>query len=135
MLVYEVVLMDSKGRVLIPSKIRSLLNIKEGMKFMIIADVERSEIRLVPLVEDASQVYRVRVIMKDEVGSLSSVINVIAKNNVDLLLTHSRTIRRGDTAEWIAVADFSQSIKKIEEIAEEIRSLGQVVDVEFKKME
>jgi AbrB family looped-hinge helix DNA binding protein len=135
LLVYEVVLMDSKGRVLIPAKIRSLLNIREGMKFMVVGDVERNEIKLIPLVESTSLVYKVRIIMRDEIGALSSVINVIARNKIDLLLTHSRTIRRGDTAEWIAIVDFSQATKSVEEVVEEIRSLKQVVDVEIKKME
>lgn len=134
-LLYEFAAMDSKGRVFIPAKIRAALNIREGMKFMIIADLERHEIRLVPLADEKSEIVRLRVLMRDVVGALSKVLNALAAAGVDLLITQSRTIRRGELAEWVAVADLSGASLSARELAEELQKLSVVVKVEWERLE
>jgi hypothetical protein len=37
--------------------------------------------------------------------------------------THSRTIRRGELAEWVAIADFSKSTLGVEGVVEKLSSL------------
>lgn len=130
--VYEFAIMDSKGRILIPSRIRSLLNLREGMKFMLIADAEHNELRLIPVVEEHARIYKLRVKMRDTIGALFRVLQVIVSSNVDLLLTQSRTIRRREVAEWVAIVDLSQSKYSIEELAGMLKGLDIVEEVEYK---
>jgi AbrB family looped-hinge helix DNA binding protein len=127
--------MDSKGRIFIPARIRAVLNVREGMRFMVIADLERREIRLVPLADAQSEVVKLTVLMKDVVGALSKVVDALAAAGVDLLITQSRTIRRGELAEWVAVADFSKSELSIEKVVERLSSLDVVKKVEWERLE
>ena len=132
---YEFAVMDSKGRIFIPARIRALLNVCEGMRFMVIADLERHEIRLVPLADAQSEVVKLAVLMKDVVGALSKVVDALAAAGVDLLITQSRTIRRGELAEWVAIADFSKSELSIEKVVERLSSLDVVKKVERERLE
>lgn len=132
---YEFAVMDSKGRIFIPARIRAVLNVREGMRFMVIADLERREIRLVPLADAQSEVVKLTVLMKDVVGALSKVVDALAAAGVDLLITQSRTIRRGELAEWVAVADFSKSELSIEKVVERLSSLDVVKKVEWERLE
>jgi AbrB family looped-hinge helix DNA binding protein len=132
---YEFAVMDSKGRIFIPARIRAALNVREGMRFMVIADLERHEIRLVPLADAQSEVVKLTVLMKDVVGALSKVVDALAAAGVDLLITQSRTIRRGELAEWVAIADFSKSELSIEEVVERLSSLDVVKKVEWERLE
>jgi AbrB family looped-hinge helix DNA binding protein len=127
--------MDSKGRIFIPARIRAVLNVREGMRFMVIADLERHEIRLVPLADAQSEVVKLTVLMKDVVGALSKVVDALAAAGVDLLITQSRTIRRGELAEWVAIADFSKSELSIEKVVERLSSLDVVKKVEWERLE
>jgi AbrB family looped-hinge helix DNA binding protein len=132
---YEFAVMDSKGRIFIPARIRAVLNVREGMRFMVIADLKRHEIRLVPLADAQSEVVKLTVLMKDVVGALSKVVDALAAAGVDLLITQSRTIRRGELAEWVAIADFSKSELSIEKVVERLSSLDVVKKVEWERLE
>ena len=132
---YEFAVMDSKGRIFIPARIRAVLNVREGMRFMVIADLERHEIRLVPLADAQSEVVKLTVLMKDVVGALSKVVDALAAAGVDLLITQSRTIRRGELAEWVAIADFSKSELSVEKVVERLSSLDVVKKVEWERLE
>jgi len=132
---YEFAVMDSKGRIFIPARIRAVLNIREGMKFMVIADLDRHEIRLVPLADAQSDVVKLTVLMKDVVGALSKVVDALAAAGVDLLITQSRTIRRGELAEWVAIADFSSSSLGVEGVVKKLSSLDVVKEVKWERLE
>jgi AbrB family looped-hinge helix DNA binding protein len=132
---YEFAVMDSKGRIFIPARVRSVLNIREGMKFMVIADLEKHEVRLVPLADEKSEVIKLTVLMSDVVGALSKVVNTLAAAGVDLLITQSRTIKRGELAEWVAIADFSKSSVGVEGVVEKLSSLDVVRKVEWERLE
>lgn len=131
---YEFVRMDSKGRIFMPSRIRALLNLREGMSFMLIADPEKCEIRLIPLADEKAQLFRITVLMADVIGALSIVLEVIASEGADLLMTQSRTIRRGELAEWVAVIDFSQSKSSVEKIIEKLRAVPVVKKASAEKL-
>lgn len=132
--VYDFAQMDSKGRVFIPSKVRGLLNIREGMRFMVIADSTRYEIRLVPIANEKALLFKITLRMVDVVGSLSKVLDVVAREGVDLLLTQSRTIKRGELAEWVAIVDFSNVKSSVEETVQRLRELDVVKEVMLEKL-
>lgn len=132
---YEFAVMDSKGRIFIPARVRAALGIREGMKFMVIADLERHEIKLVPLADEKSEIVKLTVLMSDVVGALSKTVSTLAAAGVDLLITQSRTIRRGELAEWVAIADFSKSSLSVENVVEKLSTLDVVRKVEWERLE
>ncbi|MEM0017789.1 MAG: ACT domain-containing protein [Candidatus Korarchaeum sp.] len=133
--VYDFTTMDSKSRVTIPAKIRKLLGLSEGMKFIIIANTFRKEIKIIPIVELRANVYRLRIVMLDRPGVLARAASLLADENVDLLMTESRTIRRGELAEWVVMADLSNCKLDVSELVKRIRGLEFVRGVEVARLD
>lgn len=133
--VYDFTTMDSKSRVTIPLKIRKLLGLSEGMKFIIIANTSRKEIKIIPLVELRANVYRLRIVMSDRPGVLARAASLLAEENVDLLMTESRTVRRGELAEWVIIADLSNCRLDVAELVERVKGLDFVRSVEVTKLD
>ncbi|MEM0268697.1 MAG: ACT domain-containing protein [Candidatus Korarchaeum sp.] len=133
--VYDFTTMDSKSRVTIPAKIRKLLGLSEGMKFIIIANTLRKEIKIIPIVELRANVYRLRIVMLDRPGVLARAASLLADENVDLLMTESRTIRRGELAEWVVMADLSNCKLDVSELVKRIRGLEFVRGVEVARLD
>lgn len=133
--IYDFVVVDSKSRITIPLRIRKLLGIKEGMKLMIAANSSRKEIRIIPIVGTQAKVSKLRVLMLDKPGVLAKVATILADNNVDLLLTESRTVRRGELAEWVIIADLAGCKLSVPELVEEIKKLDFVKEVEVSEID
>ena len=104
--------MDSKGRLLIPAHIRGLLNVDEGTEIMILPGSEKSEARILPLVRDKTM--ELRITMADSPGSLAVIADMLAKYNIGVLMSKSRSIIKGKTAEWDLIVDTSECSGKIE---------------------
>jgi len=132
--IYEFVIIDSKGRVMIPSRIRRLLNISDGMKMIMIADPDKREIRIVPLADLYAKIYRLKIGMKDRPGVLAEIASFLAEKNIDLLMTESRTIKRGEVAEWNVIADFSNCNLDIKDIISDLKKLGFIMKIEVKEL-
>lgn len=133
--VYDFTTMDSKSRITIPMKIRKVLGLSEGMRFIIIANTLRKEIKIIPLVELQAKVYRLRIVMLDRPGVLAKAASLLAEENVDLLMTESRTIRRGELAEWVIMADLSNCKLDISELIGRIEGLEFVRRVEVARLD
>lgn len=129
----ELIRLDSKGRVLIPQSVREALGFREGMYLMLIADLDRGEVLLTPFADPEARLMEFRIRLTDVPGALARVANVLADANVDLLHTESRTIRRGEYAEWIAVADVSKCNVEMDELKERILSVGKAEAVEIRE--
>ena len=128
----EIVRVDSRGRVTMPSSIRDALRLSEGMYVMLIADLANKEVRIVPFADPEAQLVEFRITFQDVPGALARAAAVLAEQGVDLLSTESRTLRRGESAEWFAIADISKSKCKLEELREKILREGATREVEFR---
>ena len=104
--------LDSKGRILIPSHIRKFLNAEEGTEVIILPDNEKSEARILPLVKDKTAEFRIT--MADSPGSLAVIAGILARYNVNVLMSKSRSIVKGKIAEWDLIVDTSACSGKIE---------------------
>ncbi|MCS7103743.1 MAG: ACT domain-containing protein [Candidatus Korarchaeum sp.] len=133
--VYDFTTMDSKSRVTIPLKIRKLLGLRGGTKFIIIANIPKKEIKIIPLIELQAKVYRLRIVMSDRPGVLAKAASLLAEESVDLLMTESRTIRRGELAEWVIMADLSNCKLDVAELMERVKELEFVRSVEITKLD
>ena len=125
----ELVRMDSRGRVIIPLTVRDAFNLRGGMYMMLIADVEDKEMKILPFADPSAKLVEIRVTLGDVPGALARVAAVLARFNVDLLSTRSRTLHRGELAEWHAIADISKCKCKIEELKEKIMMEGAAKEV------
>lgn len=132
--IYEFVVIDSKGRVVIPSRIRKVLNISDGMKVIMIADPDKREIKIIPLVDLHAKIYRLRIEMVDKPGVLAKIASLLAENNIDLLMTESRTIKRREIAEWNIVADFSNCSLSIQGLINIIEKLDFVRKIDIREI-
>jgi len=128
----EIVRIDSRGRVTMPSSIRDAVRLSEGMYVMLIADLDNQEVRIVPFADPEARLVEFHITFQDVPGALARAATVLAEQGVDLLSTESRTLRRGESAEWFAIADISKSKCKLEELKEKILREGAAKEVEFR---
>jgi len=127
----EIVRIDARGRVVMPSSIRDALGLREGMYVMLVADLERKDIRIVPFADPEAKLIEFQITLRDVPGALARVAAVLANNRVDLLSTESRTLKRGNSAEWYAIADVSKCECKLDELKSRIKREGAAIEANF----
>ena len=128
----EIVRIDSRGRITMPSSLREAVKLSEGMYVMLIADLDEKEVRIVPFADPEAKLIEFRIAFSDMPGALAKAANILAKQGVDLLSSESRTLRRGKSAEWIVVADVSRCRCKLEELEQKIVEEGAAKEVKFR---
>src|SRR3989338_1478691 len=101
---FNIVRIDSKGRIIIPFHIRDYLGLKEGTE-LIVSNNGRKELKIFPLLENTAQV---EILLSDTPGSLAKILDVLTTHNADILMSTSKTIERGKMAEWVAILDISE---------------------------
>ncbi|MDI6722715.1 MAG: hypothetical protein QMD97_04090 [Candidatus Aenigmarchaeota archaeon] len=126
---FNVVKLDSKGRIIVPFHIRDYIGLKEGTELIIINN-EKRELRIFPLINGNTA--QIKIMMSDEHGSLSKIMGSVARNDVDILMSMSRTIERGKLAEWSAIIDISRC-KNAKKFENEIKELNVVKKIEFER--
>lgn len=126
---FDIMKLDSKGRVLIPYHIREYLDLKEDSEFIIINN-EKRELKILPLMKGNNA--HVRVVIDDSRGSLAKVLDVIAENRVNILMSNSKTIEHGQIAEWNAIVDITSS-RNLKKIEQDLRRLKVVKKVEIEE--
>ena len=94
----NIVKIDSKGRVLVPSHLRKIVGLAEGAEVMIVKD--NDELKLFPLYRGMNA--KIKLIMKDVPGALSSVTGIIAKYGCNILVSNSVPLEK-NLHEWSAV--------------------------------
>jgi len=116
MRISEIIRIDSRGRITMPSSVREATGFSEGMYVMLIADLDAKEVRITPFADPQAKLVEFHFTISDISGSLAQVAAILAENEVDLLSTTSRTLRRGELAEWIVVADMSKCKRPLDEL-------------------
>jgi len=115
-----------------PSSIRDAVRLSEGMYVILIADLDKKEVRIVPFADPEAKLVEFHITFADVPGALAKVADVLARQGVDLLSSESRTLRRGESAEWIVVADVSKCKCKLEELEEKVVEEGAAREVKFR---
>jgi bifunctional DNA-binding transcriptional regulator/antitoxin component of YhaV-PrlF toxin-antitoxin module len=128
----EVVRLDSRGRVTMPSSIRDAVKFVEGMYVILIADLDKKEVRIVPFADSEAKLIEFSIMFGDFPGSLAKAADAIANQGVDLLSSESRTLRRGESAEWVVVADVSKCKCSLKELEQKIIEAGVAKEVKFR---
>jgi len=128
----EIVRVDSRGRITMPSSIREAVRLSEGMYVMLIADLDAKDIRITPFADPEAKLVELSIAFSDIPGALAKAANILAKQGVDLLSSESRTLRRGRSAEWVVVADVSRCKCKLEELEQQIVAEGAAKEAKFR---
>ena len=128
----EIVRIDSRGRITMPSSLREAVKLSEGMYVMLIADLDEKEVRIVPFADPEAKLIELCITFSDMPGALAKAANILAGQGVDLLSSESRTLRRGKSAEWVVVADVSRCKCKLEELEQKIVEEGAAKEVKFR---
>ena len=124
---FNVVKLDSKGRIILPFHIRDYLGLKEGVE-LLVANNEKKELKIFPLVNGKSA--EIKIMVYDKPGSMTKLLSILEKEKVNILMSTSKTLEIGELAEWSAVLDISQS-RDIKRIEKELKALDIVKKVEI----
>lgn len=127
---FNIVKLDSKGRIIVPYHIRDHLGMAEGQE-MVITDNEHREIRIFPLMKGKTAV--MRILMDDKPGSLSKIINMVADTRADIVSSVSRTLQKGQSAEWMAILDITQCNGDIKKVEKRLTSMKIIKKVEVEE--
>ena len=120
---------DSKGRILIPIHIRKMLGADDSTEIIIIPEHDRSQVRMLPLVREKTA--EIRIMMKDMPGSLAHIANSLAIHNVNIMMSESRTIVKGKSAEWDVIVDTSEANGNMESLKGELEKSKDIRKVEI----
>ncbi len=101
----NIVKLDSKGRVLIPIHIRNMLKADSGTEVVIIPDKDNGHMKVLPLVNGRTA--EIKLLLKDLPGSLANIANILSEYDIDIIMSESRTLARGQLAEWDVIVDTS----------------------------
>jgi AbrB family looped-hinge helix DNA binding protein len=135
MRVVEIVRVDTRGRITLPLSLRESFGIVEGMHVMLIGDIDKYEIRILPFADPEAELIEIQITMVDKPGSLAEVATILAKHKIDLLTSQSRTLRRGRTAEWFFIADISNRTIDIDELCNIIADTDSAEKAVYRKLE
>ena len=127
----EIVRVDSRGRITMPSSIREAIRLSEGMYVMLIADLDKKEVRIAPFADPEAKLVELNITFSDVPGALAKSASILADEGVDLLSSESRTLRRGKSAEWVVVADISRCKCTLKELEQKIVAEGSTEEVNF----
>ena len=130
----EIVRIDSRGRITMPSSIREATGLSEGMYVMLLVDLDTKEIRISPFADPEAQLVEFQFVFSDVPGALARVVAILAETHVDLLSSTSRTLRRGEFAEWIIIADISKCPYSLEELQKQILSEGAAKKISYRDL-
>jgi len=128
----EIVRIDSRGRVTMPSSIRDAVRLSEGTYVILIADLDEKEVRIVPFADPEAKLVEFRITFADVPGTLAKAADVLARQGVDLLSSESRTLRRGESAEWIVIADVSKCKCELGELERKVVEEGAAKEVRIR---
>jgi len=124
---FNVVKLDSKGRIILPYHVREYMGLKEGVE-LLISNNEKKELRIFPLISGTAEL---RIMMVDVPGSLSKILNMIAKYKIDILMSTSKTVEKGKIAEWNAIIDTSQC-KDTRKLEAELKKMSVIKKFELR---
>ena len=90
--------LDEKGRVLIPLSLREQVGLTSGEKVLISADPTSKMLSIEPAHE--KKLLSLSIELSDQPGALAKAALSLYEIGVDLVSTHSRSSRRGESAQW-----------------------------------
>lgn len=115
----NIVRVDSKGRILIPIHIRKFLGADDGTEIIIIPDREKGQAKVLPLIKEKTS--EIRFLINDIPGSLAKIADTLSAYGLNIIMSESRTLVKGKSAEWDVIVDTSESNGTIEQLKKDLQ--------------
>ncbi|MBI5046289.1 hypothetical protein HZC07_00980 [Candidatus Micrarchaeota archaeon] len=116
----EKVVLDPKGRVLIPSSFRDSLSLRSGDSIFLALDEKSNS--LILSVTPAEPIFLLDIEMSDAPGTLANLAKVMAERKVDLITTESHSLVRTKKAVWRVMCKLET--KEIPSLTSELKKNG-----------
>ena len=126
---------DSKGRITIPQPIRDTLDIEAGMLVVLIADLQKREIIISPVLTPTEHLYEVEVELVDKPGALAKLTEALAEMGADIIAARCASVARHESANCIIVVDTSRSELDGEALRKKLEELDIVTLVKVRKFD
>jgi UTP:GlnB (protein PII) uridylyltransferase len=98
--------------------IRNFLKVKDGTEIVIIPDNEKLQVRMLPLLREKTA--EIRMLISDMAGSLAGIANILSDYGMNIIMSESRTLVRGESAEWDVIVDTSDRRGTLEQLQKEL---------------
>jgi AbrB family looped-hinge helix DNA binding protein len=120
----SIIKLDTRGRLVIPTEFREILNLKEGDEVLISLDSKTDTIVISPTYGEPKNLVKIEIEFDDLPGCLAKIAEKLAKMKIDLVMTESKSSQRGKKARWDIVADISKCKNSLNEIKQLLLQTG-----------
>jgi AbrB family looped-hinge helix DNA binding protein len=112
----SIIRLDTRGRLVIPNEFRETLDLKEGDEVLMSLDTKTNTLVISPIYGKADNLVKIDIEFDDQPGSLAKLAETLAKINIDLIMTESKSFQRGTKARWYIIADITKCPYGLNEI-------------------
>lgn len=112
----SIIRLDTRGRLVIPNEFRETLDLKDGDEVLMSLDTKTNTLIISPIYGKADNLVKIEIEFDDKPGSLAKLAETLAKINIDLVMTESKSFQRGTKARWSIIADITKCPYGINEI-------------------
>jgi len=130
----SIIRLDTRGRLVIPNEFRETLDLKEGDEVLMSLDTKTNTIVISPIYGKAGNLVKIDIEFDDKPGSLAKLAETLAKINIDLVMTESKSFQRGAKARWYIIADTTKCPYGISEIKKTLLQNHSVESVSITKI-
>jgi len=100
-----------------------------------LADTEKKEIIVSPIMAENAKVIQIEVTMQDRPGALAKVTSKLSELKVDIIANRCTSITRREEGECTFIVDISQSTTDVEGIRKALEGLDVVTQVMIRQFE
>ncbi len=130
----EIMKIDSKGRITIPARMRDELGMKEGAYAAVRINREERSLVVSLFAGAQAKLVEMRLMIPDRPGALARAAKALSDLNIDLLSSNSRTIKKGEVAEWVIVADVGQLKVDTEEVKKRLKFGRDAISIDVREL-
>ncbi|MFB0560879.1 MAG: ACT domain-containing protein [Candidatus Lokiarchaeia archaeon] len=122
--------MDSENRITLPEKLCEMLDIKEGTRFLVIADKSKSKIVLYPIILGEEKFAELHMKLKNLPGVLGEVATELGKMKINIESTVVPPSFE-EISDFYAIINCTECKIPIVEVEEKLRKLENTIEVEI----
>jgi acetolactate synthase I/III small subunit len=99
---------DTQGQLVIPNEFRNILDRREGDEVLLSQVTKTNTLTISSIYNKADNLITIEIELNDKPGSLATLAGTLAKNNIDLVMTESKSFQRGIKVRWYIIADITK---------------------------
>lgn len=130
----EFVTVGENNSIVIPPSVASSLNIKKGVRILIVADVSKMNFVAYPIAREERLLAEIKVKMLDKPGTLGRIATELGRMNINIQTTIIPP-GSGGVADAYFIADCTESNVPLSEVEERLKKLENTIDVEVNPLE